>query len=162
MAREDLTYPAAEQRASRTALLVTTLWAGSLWVIGYVAAPVLFTMLPDNRMMAGVLAGKMFTVTAYLGMACAGYLLLHYGRASGFVALRQTAVRLVIVLLALSLAGQFGLQPLMTDLKAQAFPADVMQSAQAAHFRILHGVSQVLYAIQSLVAAALVLKTRRC
>ena len=33
---------------------------GGLWAIGYLAAPVLFASLGD-KMLAGMLAGKMFT-----------------------------------------------------------------------------------------------------
>lgn len=161
MVREGLAHPAAEKWAYRVALLFTTLWAGSLWAIGYIAVPVLFAALPDNRMMAGTLAGQMFTLTAYIGMACGGYLLAHYTRKYGLAAFRQSAVRLILVLLALGLAGQFGLQPLMAGLKAQAFPADVMQSSHASYFRLLHGIAEIVYTVQSLLGAALVLATRR-
>ena len=46
---------------------------GSLWAIGLIAAPTLFSVLSDNTQLAGLLAGKMFTLTAYVGMACAFY-----------------------------------------------------------------------------------------
>ncbi len=161
MALDELTPPETSRWPHRLALLVTTLWAGSLWAIGYIAVPVLFAVLRDNKMMAGMLAGQMFTITAYVGLACACYLLLHYGRVFRLAAFRQTVVRIIVILLVLNLVGQFGLQPLMADLKAQAFPADVMQSGQAARFGMLHGIAELLYAAQSLAAIALVLKTRR-
>ncbi len=161
MAHEDLTRPETGTWAHRIALLVTTLWVGSLWAIGYIAVPVLFAELRENRMMAGMLAGQMFTITAYVGLACAGYLLLYYGHRSGLAAFKHPIVRIIVVLLALSIAGQFGLRPLMADLKAQAFPGDVMQSSQAAKFGVLHGVAEIIYAAQSLLAVALALKTRR-
>jgi hypothetical protein len=161
MVHKDLATPDRGSRAQGIALLATTLWAGSLWAIGYVAAPVLFATLPDNRMLAGMLAGRMFTATAYIGLASAGYLLLHYGHLSGMAAFRQTVVRVILLMLLLDLVGQFGLQPLIADLKAQAFPGDVMQSTLAGRFRMLHGIAAFLYAAQSLLGIVLVLKTRR-
>ena len=56
--------------------IALTLWVGGLWAIGYIAAPVLFTQLADKQL-AGNLAGSMFVVIAYVGMACGAYLLLY-------------------------------------------------------------------------------------
>ncbi|MES2016126.1 MAG: DUF4149 domain-containing protein, partial [Pseudomonadota bacterium] len=53
--------------ASKARLLLITLWAGSLWTIGYVVAPTLFATLHD-RVLAGVIAGSMFTSQAWLSM----------------------------------------------------------------------------------------------
>ncbi|HTN95328.1 MAG TPA: DUF4149 domain-containing protein, partial [Gallionella sp.] len=50
------------------AVLLTTAWVGGLWAVGYLAVPVLFYAQPD-RQLAGMLAGKMFSLVAYLGMA---------------------------------------------------------------------------------------------
>lgn len=146
--------------ADGMALLAITAWVGSLWGIGYVAVPVLFQTLPD-RMLAGLLAGKMFALVAYIGIASACYLLAYHLNASGRAALRQTVFRVVVIMLLLALAGQFGIQPVMTDLKAQAFPSDVMHSVYADRFRMLHGVSSILYLLQSLLGLVLVLKVRR-
>jgi hypothetical protein len=139
------------------ALLAVTAWVGSLWGIGYVAVPVLFQTLPD-RMLAGLLAGKMFALVAYIGIASACYLLAYHLNASGRTAFKQTIFRVIVVMLLLTMIGQFGIQPVMTDLKAQALPADVMHSAFADQFRMLHGVSSILYLLQSLLGALLVLK----
>jgi hypothetical protein len=142
------------------ALLAITAWVGGLWGIGYMAVPVLFQAQPD-KMLAGMLAGKMFSLVAYVGMASAGYLLLYQLNRSGRGALKQPVFWVIAGMLLLVLTGQFGIQPLMTDLKAQALPADVMHSAYAATFRTLHGVSSIMYLLQSLLGALLVLKFRR-
>ena len=140
------------------AFLAITVWVGVLWGIGYVAVPVLFQTLP-NRMLAGMLAGKMFTLTAYIGSGCC--LLAYYLNESGRAAFRQTVCRVVLLMLLLVLIGQFGIQPVMTDLKVQALPADVMHSPYADHFKMLHGLSSILYLVQSLLGVVLVLKARR-
>jgi len=147
--------------ADSLAWLVITAWIGSLWGIGYVAVPVLFQAQPD-RMLAGMLAGKMFTLVAYIGMVCACYLLIHGINKFGRAAFRQTAFRIVILLLLLTIIMQFGIQPIMTSLKAHALPVDIMQSAFAGQFKMLHGISSLLYLAQSLLGAVLVLKTMRC
>ncbi|HLD08511.1 MAG TPA: DUF4149 domain-containing protein, partial [Methylophilaceae bacterium] len=63
--------------SDKFALIVITLWVGALWAIGYLAAPVLFYALQEDRQMAGILAGKMFTLVAYIGIGSAFYLLIH-------------------------------------------------------------------------------------
>jgi hypothetical protein len=142
-------------------LLAITVWVGCLWAIGYLAVPVLFQTLPD-KMLAGVLAGKMFSLVAYVGIFCAGYLLLQGVNQYGRAMIKQSVFRLVVGMLLLTLLGQFGIQPIMTELKAQSFPLDVMHSAYADRFKKLHGIASLLYLVQSLLGVLLVLKTNRC
>ena len=56
---------------------------------------------------------------------------------------------------------QCGIQPVMTGLKQQALPADVMHSVFADRFKMLHGISSIAYLIESLLGAFLVIKTHR-
>ncbi len=142
------------------ATLLTTAWVGSLWAIGYLAVPVLFYTQPDKQL-AGMLAGQMFALLGYLGMVCGMYLLIQRIGISGQAALRQPLFWIVVVMLLLTLAIHFGIQPIMTNLKAQALPADVMRSAFADRFKILHGVSSIIYLTQSLLEIFLVIKTYR-
>ena len=59
-----------------------------------------------------------------------------------------------------AIVGQFGIQPIMADIKAQVLPGDVMHSAFAERFRMLHGISSILYLVQSLLGAVLILKSK--
>jgi len=142
------------------AALLTTVWVGGLWAVGYLAVPVLFYAQPDKQL-AGELAGQMFTLVGYLGMVCGGYLLIHRSVINGKVALRQPLFWVVAAMLLFTLAIQYGIQPVMADLKAQALPALVSQSQFAGQFRMLHGVSSIIYLIESLLGAFLVIKTRQ-
>jgi hypothetical protein len=142
------------------AVLLVTAWVGALWAIGYLAVPVLFYAQPD-RQLAGALAGQMFTSVTYLGMGCAAYLLTWRIVALGRASLRSPEVWIVSAMLLLTLVIQFGLQPLMADLKTRALPLEVMQSGFADRFRMLHGLSSILYLIQSLLGIFLVLRTTR-
>ncbi|MEO8342512.1 MAG: DUF4149 domain-containing protein, partial [Gallionella sp.] len=107
------------------------------------------------------LAGQMFALVGYLGMVCGIYLLIYRYTISGRNALRQSLFWIVAAMLLITLIIQCGIQPVMTDLKAQALPLDVMHSAFADRFKMLHGVSSVLYLMQSLLGVFLVVKTRQ-
>ncbi|HSM99227.1 MAG TPA: DUF4149 domain-containing protein, partial [Gallionella sp.] len=110
--------------------------------------------------LAGMLAGQMFAWVAYLGMGCGTYLLIQRIGVSGRVSFRHPLFWVVAAMLLATLAIQFGIQPVMADLKTQALPLDVMHSAFAGRFRMLHGVSSILYLAQSLLGAYLVIKSR--
>lgn len=56
---------------------------------------------------------------------------------------------------------EFGIYPLMADIKLRAQSLDVMQSAFAPSFRMWHGISSILYLVESLLGAALVIKSLR-
>jgi hypothetical protein len=58
-------------------------------------------------------------------------------------------------------AGQFGIQPLMVQLKADAFPRDVMESVMRDRFVAWHGISSILYLVQSLLGLWLVVWSDR-
>ena len=131
------------------------LWIGGIWAIGYVAAPVLFANLGDKQL-AGMLAGKLFEVMAWIGIAAASYLLIYRIARDGAAALKTLFVWTVMVMLALVLIGLFGIQPIMQGLKDQAMPLAVMQSVFADRFRHWHGVSSILYLIQSALGLLLV------
>lgn len=146
--------------ADKLALTAITLWVGALWAIGYLAAPVLFSALAD-RTMAGMLAGKMFTLVAYIGMVCGIYLVIHRLAAFGGGALKQGFFWAALAMLLLSIASHFGIQPILEGLKSQALPKEVMESMFRDRFARWHGVSSIVYMIQSLLGLVLVLAPRR-
>lgn len=146
--------------SDKLALISVTAWVGALWAIGYLAAPTLFTTLA-NKQMAGMLAGKLFTLVAYVGIVSACYLLIHRFIRFGVAALRQPFFWAVLAMLLLTLASHFGIQPIIAGLKAQAMPADVMHSVFADRFKTWHGVASIAYLVQSLLGLVLILKFNR-
>ncbi|MDP2804918.1 MAG: DUF4149 domain-containing protein [Gallionellaceae bacterium] len=142
------------------AVFATALWVGGMWAIAYLAVPVLFQTLAD-RQLAGLLAGKMFSLMAFVGLGCALYLLAYQLQQYGKFVWQQIPFRIVLVMLLLLAAGQFLLQPMMADLKLQALPLEVTQSTLAAEFKTLHGVASVLYLAQSLLGLALIFGLKR-
>jgi hypothetical protein len=133
------------------------LWVGGLWAVGYLVAPMLFHSL-DDRMLAGMLAGKMFSGIAWVGIVCAAWLLMFRFARFGADALKQGFFWIAVLMLLLTLAGHFGIQPILVQLKEAALPKDVMESLFRDRFATWHGVSSVVYLIQSLLGLALVAK----
>lgn len=125
-------------------------------MIGYVVAPILFASLDDRRL-AGELAGSMFTAINYIGLVCGGVLLaLALSKATAWLKdLRVIAIVLMLVLIAVS---AFMIQPMMQELKAVGL---VPGSDEAAQFGRLHGVSSVLYLVNSLLGLFLILYKSR-
>ena len=125
--------------------ILLTLWVGSLWVAGFIVAPLLFAEL-DDRALAGSLAGSLFTVTSYLGLCC-GTLLLVF---NGFIfrAVNWRAIVLISMLL-LVVIGQFVVTPMVVELRAQGL-------TDSARFGQLHGVASVLFIITSVLGLLLV------
>ena len=140
--------------------IAISLWAGGLFAIGYLAAPVLFHELTD-RSMAGNLAGAMFTIVAYVGLACGSYLLLYFLFRRGWRAVKSGVFWIVLIMLALTVAGHFGIQPILAQLKADALPRQVMESALHNRFAAWHGVSSGLYLLQSLLGLWLIVWQER-
>ena len=139
------------------ARIAVTAWVGSLWAIGYIAAPVLFLRLADKQL-AGNLAGSMFTIVAIVGMVCGFYLLIHRLAQYGGTALKQAFFWAALAMLLFTLGIYFGIQPIMEGLKEQALPKAVMQSVFSDRFARWHGISSIVYLIESLLGLVLLFK----
>jgi len=131
--------------------LLLTVWVGALWAVGYLAVPTLFTVL-DDRMLAGMLAGRMFTAVSLLGLFCGGLLLIGSWWRQRRLELHGGILLAMLVLVA---AGEFWVQPLMAALKAEGLSAG---SATAVKFARLHGLASILYLLNSVLGLILVLK----
>ncbi|KXB30929.1 hypothetical protein AT959_09465 [Dechloromonas denitrificans] len=137
-------------------IIAITLWVGGVWTIGYMAAPVLFASLGD-RQLAGVIAGKLFALIGWVGLGSAAYLLLFLVSRWGGRFFKSAVFWLVLAMALMTLASQFGIQPLMVQLKADALPREVMESVLRDRFVAWHGISSILYLVQSLLGAWLAL-----
>jgi len=140
--------------------IVVTLWVGGLWAIGYLVAPVLFANLGD-RQLAGVVAGQLFAAIGWVGLGCAAYLAVFQISRVGGRAFRRPLFWLVLLMASLTAVSLFGIQPLMVQLKADAWPHDVMESVLRDRFSAWHGISSILYLVQSLLGLGLVVWSNR-
>lgn len=128
--------------------ILLTLWVGGLWAIGYMVAPALFATL-DDRALAGSLAGVMFQIIAYVGLACGALLLLfNQLRNRGRRANWRAAVLLAMLLLIA--VGEFVLAPMIAGLREQGL-------TETAQFARLHGIAASGYLLTSLLGLSLVI-----
>ena len=136
--------------------VAVTLWVGGMWAVGFLVAPFMFARLGD-RALAGLMAGRLFTAIALVGITCAAYLVVYRLARFRLDSLKQGFFWVTVVMLALILAGEFGVRPVMEALRAQALPREVMESVLRDRFMTWHGVASGLYIIQSLLGLALVI-----
>ena len=132
------------------AAVVLTLWAGSLWTVCGIAAPVAFAVLED-RHAAGRVVATLFRIETWLGAACA-LLLFAAAFAHKPLAARLTPPWLIAATAAAPLLSELVLSPMM----ASALAAGAM-----GRFGLLHGVSAVLFLAAALGALVLVLRFNR-
>lgn len=132
-----------------TEKVLLTIWVGAMWSIGYIVTPVLFQML--DKMVAGTIAGQLFSIVSYVGIFSAIALIINIVLQYGFSARHWQLLTLIVMLLVIVI-GQFVLQPMMAELKAAG-----LSDNNAAEFGRLHGMSSLLFLINSLAGLALVI-----
>jgi hypothetical protein len=128
--------------------ILMTIWIGSLWTVGYVVTPTLFETLED-RSLAGLVAGRLFTIESYIGLACGAVLLLSSLLSASEPTRFTWRVGILAAMLTLIGVSEFTIQPLIAELKSQGL-------SESAEFSRLHGVSAVLYLVNSLLGLVLV------
>jgi len=134
--------------------VLTTLWVGGMWIIGYLVAPLLFSVV-DERQLAGFIAGHIFSSMNYVGLVCGSLLLVGNCYKVG---LKNKVNYLLIAMLVLVAISQFVLQPMMADLKSQGLAEGTEAAIQ---FGRLHGVSSVLFMLTSIAGLILILSSPR-
>jgi len=140
-------------------LLVAALWAGALWVLGYVAAPAVFSAA--SGVVAGDIVGAFLRRLAWISFVCAALMLVLVRFSPDLDAGRRRFLNLlVLAMLACALVMYVGLQPAMAALREAAGPAGIRASPDWTAFAIMHGVSQLFHLIESVLAAVLLLKSR--
>lgn len=137
-----------------------TAWVGSLWAIGYIAAPVLFAALPDDRSLAGDLAGRLFTVTSRVGLI-AGFALWALGYATRKRWLRGWQSWVIVAMLFITSIGEFVLLPAVQSLRIAAGGALAPGHPLYARFGLLHGIASGLFLVNSLLGLGLIVARSR-
>ena len=149
--------------AQRLFLLICGVWVGSLFAVGYLVVPTIFTALQD-RQVAGMIAAAIFQVEAYLSVVvCLGLLVLANLLVRRKVEHYRSIRWITLVLLLCSLLACFGLIPYMDALRQEALllGVPVMASPSASLFGRLHGISSGLFLIQSLLGLWMVWRLTR-
>lgn len=145
---------------ARLRLLVAVFWAGSLWTVGYLVAPTLFATLHDS-ILAGTIVGSLLKSEAWVSIICAALLFVLVSTARSLDAVQKRRISmLVLAMIVCALAIYLGVQPAMAALKEAAGGVAMRQSPQWTQFAILHGVSQLLYVVESVLGAVLVIRMK--
>lgn len=126
---------------------LVTLWAGSLWTICVIVAPMLFATLPERRL-AGQMAARLFHIETWLGVTVGILLIAVLAARKAFAAGRST-LWLILLTAGAPLASEVILGPMMDTARA---------ANDMARFGLLHGVSAVLFFTACLSALALLWK----
>lgn len=132
------------------AAVVLTLWAGSLWTVCAIAAPVAFAVL-DDRHAAGRVAATLFEIETWLGFVCA-LMLFAAAIVRKALAARVGPPWIIAATAAAPLVSELVLSPMMAAARA---------ANDMARFGLLHGVSAVLFVAAALGALVLVLRFSR-
>ncbi len=120
--------------------ILFVLWAGSLWSLAWVTTTLFYSQ--SDRHLAGILAGKLFTIETYVGLAVGLLALLQSER--GKFAWGYAAVGLLAV-------NEWALRPVMQLAHTQGRAAGLS-------FGAWHGVSAVLYLLACVAVLLLVWK----
>ncbi|MBL8276059.1 MAG: DUF4149 domain-containing protein [Pelomonas sp.] len=136
---------------ARLQALLAALWGGLLLCIAFVATPSAFAVL--ERAQAGAYVARVFAIEAQVSLALGLVLMMIERRLARDAAEAgqggsQFTMRLVLPVVALfcTIAGYYGLQPLMTDARA---------GVGVASFAALHGVSLAFFGVKGLAVLAL-------
>ncbi|WP_353433295.1 DUF4149 domain-containing protein [Polynucleobacter sp. MWH-UH23A] len=150
-------------RIQRLFTVISGLWVGGSIAIGFLVVPVLFSVLGD-RQIAGVIAANLFKVNAYISVGVCSLLMLF---ANHLVTLGNHSYRcirwILLLMLMCAVATAFIIIPWMNVLRDQAMQLgiSVRDTSNAKLFGRLHGVSSVIFMIQSILGIALVWRTTK-
>ena len=147
-----------KQWLENIAVITATFWIGGLWVVGIVAYD-LFILIPEAQL-AGNIAGQLFHMMAYVGMAASIFLLIQRVYQFGTNALKQGFFWLILLMLVLILISHLGINPLLQKFKLEAMPKDVMESVFADRFATWHGISSIAYLLECFLGVFAILKIR--
>jgi hypothetical protein len=141
----------------RVQTLLAALWGGFLLCVAFAAAPTAFAVL--ERAQAGQFVGRLFGIEAPVSLAAALVLMMLARRlardaaeAGGARSVFSAGLLLPAVALFCTIAGYYGLQPLMVDART---------GTGVASFAALHGASLAFFAVKGLAVLALAWRLSR-
>jgi len=135
--------------------ILLALMFGLLVVSGYVVAPILFAKMGSSHE-AGRLAGEIFHVVnsgvVFIAIAVAAFWFR-------MKSISKFNWGLLLVLASLAAINEYGISPMITELKLAAGPIDQLADDDPLRkaFGMWHGVSAVIHLLASIAAAILLL-----
>jgi len=137
----------ARATSRRIAGWLAGIWSGAVAALGFVAAPVLFSVLP--RAQAGDAAAHLFRVDAWLGLVVGAILLvltLNVARSRAAAGGSRFSLEMLLVLVALGciVGGHYALTPMLESARGDA-----------RRFAVLHAVASVFFVVKLVAIAVL-------
>lgn len=145
-----LTMPFAPILAAAERILLT-LWIGGMWVTGWVVAPTLFKNY--ERVLAGDIAGRLFSMLSVVGMTCAVLLLISCLMRARLAVWRDWRAGVLLLMFVVILIGEFGVATRMRELKELL----AVSSAANLEFQWLHRGAGILFLANSVLGLVLVI-----
>lgn len=134
--------------------VLLTLWIGGMWTTGLVVAPTLFKNY--ERVLAGDIAGRLFSMLSLMGMVCVVLLLASCIMRARRAVWRDWRAGVVLFMLAIILIGEFGVAARMRELK-ELLAASPGASASMQEFQWLHRNASLLFLVNSALGLLLVI-----
>jgi len=131
----------------RVAAWIAGVWTGAVAALGFIAAPLLFAVLP--RAEAGAAAAQLFRVDAELGLVVGAVLLVltvQTARRAAAAGGSRFSVEMVLVLVALFsiVIGHYAIGPMLDEARADR-----------SRFALLHGATSVFFVVKLVAVAVL-------
>ena len=133
--------------------IVLVFWVGGLWVVGFIVAPALFSQL-DDRQLAGTLAGSIFSLMGWVGIAASLILLVLYA----LVMCSRWRVIVTVLMGLLVAINLFIVSPELAAIRDSVSSALVAGSDEYRRFGYLHGISSGIFLLISLLGLLLVVR----
>ena len=143
--------------------VISGLRVGSIFAVGFLVVPILFSSLGD-RQIAGLVAANLFKITAYIGVCLSAILMV---AANFYVRTGLDSYRMIrwilLGMLICSIGAAFILIPWMNILRDQALflGVSVTETNNADLFKRLHSISSVLFLLQSALGIVLLWRTTK-
>jgi hypothetical protein len=128
--------------------VLLSLWVGGMWAIGYIAVPVLFATIEDKSI-AGAVAGRLFTISGWVGFCAAALLAILWLMRLGRVAFATPRFPVLLLALALLLTNLLYVQP-------QILAAHQLATTASEDFALLHRAAGIIYMLVSVIGLGLV------
>ena len=114
-------------------------------------------MTLSDRSLAGMIAGKLFRLEAWLSFVAGALLLLVLYYDTQLNRHRSLMIKIVAAMVVCTLLSYFALQPAMAALREASISGALMEENKT-RFALLHGAASAVYLIQSVLGLILVLK----
>jgi len=135
-------------------ILLSSLWTGGAIITGYLVVPVIFNTLKPKTDLAGTLAGNIFVVMSWVGLAIGSLLLICFLLQSGIRILAKRRTILVLTSMILIAINHFLIHPRVIAARVLRAGGD---NDAATTFAWLHGSASLLFLLVTILGVWLLL-----